>query len=178
MTEARNSAAWGGTLLFCCALQFVVLTIAAMGLYPGGAKYVLGADHYLFFQNFFSDLGATRTHSGRNNLPSEVLFVVALSVVGLGMIASSSGRNVIAGKRGHGAGWGVAARVFSILSGACFIGVGVTPWNLKLAAQKIIVYASIVNLGYQALGIRRAAQEMGSEVAGGRTATDSSLLSR
>ncbi len=225
MTEARNSAAWGGTLLFCCALQFVVLTIAAMWLYPGGAKYLLGADHYLFFQNFFSDLGATRTHSGRKNLPSEVLFVVALSVVGLGMIASSSGWNVIAGKRGRGAGWGVAAQVFSILSGACFIGVGGTPWNLKLAAhnafvkvaflllmgflisiamlqvrhawlrqyticnciylvllaaylcillvgpkldterglaiqvaaQKIIVYASIVNLGYQALGIRRAA---------------------
>jgi Flp pilus assembly protein protease CpaA len=49
---------------------------------------------------------------------------------------------------------------------------------IQVAAQKIIVYASIVNLGYQALGIRRAAQEMGSEVAGGRTATDSSLLSR
>lgn len=76
MTEARNSAARVGRLLFCCALQFVVLTIAAMWLYLGGAKYVLGADHYLLFQNFLSDLGATRTHSGRNNLPSEVLFVV------------------------------------------------------------------------------------------------------
>jgi hypothetical membrane protein len=219
---ARNGAAWGGTLLLCCALQFVVLTIAAMWLYPGGAKYVLGADHYLFFQNFFSDLGATRTHSGRNNLPSEVLFVVALSVVGAGMIASSSSWKVIAQTRGSGAGWAVAAQVLSILSGACFIGVGVTPWNLVLAAhntfvkaafllllgfllsitmlqlknrwprqynvcnwinlvllaaylyilldgprldterglaiqvaaQKIIVYASIVNLGYQALGIR------------------------
>jgi hypothetical protein len=49
---------------------------------------------------------------------------------------------------------------------------------IQVAAQKIIVYASIVNLGYQALGIRRAVQEMGSEVAEGRTATDSSLLSR
>jgi hypothetical protein len=50
---------------------------------PGRGEYVLGGDHYLFFQNFFSDLGATRTHSGRSNLASEVLFVVALSAVGL-----------------------------------------------------------------------------------------------
>jgi|SRR5271165_2199569 len=227
MMEDRSGrrAAWGGTLLFCCALQFVVLTIAAMWMYPGGAKYVLGGDHYLFFQNFFSDLGATRTHSGRSNLASEALFVVALSAVGLGMIGSSSSWKVIAGKSRRGAGWGVAAQVFSILSGMCFIGVGVTPWNLVLeahnafvkaafllllgflisitvlqaknswpgryticnwvylvllaaylylllhgprldtergleiqvAAQKIIVYASTLNLGYQALGIRRGA---------------------
>jgi hypothetical protein len=124
-------------LLFCCALQFVVLTIAATWLYPGGAKYVLGADHDLFFQNFFSDLGATRTHSGRNNRPSEVSFVVALSAVGLGMIASSFSWKVIAQRRGHRAPWAVAAPVFSILSGACFIGVGVTPWNLVLAAHKM-----------------------------------------
>lgn len=117
MTEDRSGrrATWGGTLLFCCALQFVVLTIAAMCMYPGEAKYVLGVDHYLFFQNSFSDLGATRTHSGRSNLASEVLSVVALSAVGLGMIGSSSSWKVIAGKSRRGAGWGVAAQVFSIL---------------------------------------------------------------
>ena len=49
----RAEGAWGGTLLFCCALQFVVLTIAAMWMYPGGAKYVLGGDHYLFFSKLF-----------------------------------------------------------------------------------------------------------------------------
>jgi hypothetical protein len=49
---------------------------------------------------------------------------------------------------------------------------------IQVAAQKIVVYASIVNLGFQALGIRREAQETESEVAGGGTAFDSSLLSR
>jgi hypothetical protein len=233
----RRNAAWGGTLLFCCALQFVVLTVAAMGLYPGGAKYVPGAEHYLFFQNFFSDLGATRTYSGRNNLPSEVLFIVALSAVGLGLIGSSSSWKVIAGKGERGAGSSLTAQVLSILSGACFVGVAVTPWNLMLdahiafvkaaflllmgmllsiavlqvkndwpgrftisnwvylallagylyilllgptldterglaiqvAAQKIIVYASIMNLGYQALGIRAAAIPSAT---GGQMATD------
>ncbi len=242
----QKSAVWGGTLLFCSALQFVMLTIAAMWMYPGGAKYVPRADYYLFFQNFFSDLGATQTHSGRSNLPSEVLFVVALSAVGLGMIGSSSCWKVIAQRRGHAAGWGVTAQVFSILAGACFIGVGVTPWNVALAvhnafvkaaflllmvflisitmlqakndwprkyticnwiylvmlaaylyillhgpnldterglifqvaAQKIIAYASILNLGYQALGIRRGAQETEQGIARGRMANDSSLPSR
>jgi hypothetical protein len=92
----KRSAALGGTLLFCSALQFVLLTIAAMWWYPGGAKYVLGADDHLFVQNFFSALGATRIHSGRTNLPSEVLFVVALSAVELGMMGSSSSWKLIA----------------------------------------------------------------------------------
>ena len=213
-----------------------------------GAKYDHGAAHYLFFQNFFSDLGATQTQSGKSNLPSEVLFVVALCAVGLGMVGSSSSWKVIAGNNCVGAGWGVTAQVFSLLSGACFIGVGVTPWNLVLAAhnafvkaaflllmgflisitmlqvrngwpgryticdwiylvllaaylyillhgprldterglaiqvaaQKIIVYASILNLGHQALGIRRGALEASKKNEELRAApvNRSSLLSR
>ena len=77
-----------GLLLYACA-QFFVLTIAAMFLYPGGAKYHLTAEHYLFLQNFFSDLGATRTYSGKPNMLCASLFIVALSFLGMAMIVAS-----------------------------------------------------------------------------------------
>jgi hypothetical protein len=51
------------SLLIYAAAQFIVLTAIAMAVYPGGAVYRRGSDGYLFFQNFFSDLGATSTYS-------------------------------------------------------------------------------------------------------------------
>ena len=43
-------------LLMGAAVLFVVLTVAAMLAYPGGAKYHRASIGYLFFGNFFSDL--------------------------------------------------------------------------------------------------------------------------
>jgi hypothetical protein len=68
-------------------------------------------------------LRPTRTQSGRNNLPSEVLFIAALSAAGLRMIGSSASWKVIAGSRGKGARLGATAQAFGILSG------GVMPWR-------------------------------------------------
>jgi len=221
----NQSAALGAGLLLYSSVQFFVLTTAAMILYPGGAKFFRTADHYLFFQNFFSDLGASHTWSGQRNLPSEVLFIVALSCVGFALIGSSATWKVIAPRERRKHSWAWAAQIFAVLSGLCYIGIAATPWNLMLevhnvfvkaafsfllgfivclsalqtqarwpnqylatnyvylallfvyvsilffgpkldhpnglafqvVAQKIIVYASILNLAYQALGVRQAA---------------------
>jgi hypothetical protein len=65
-----------------CAL-FFTLTIAAMFVYPGGHVGAADSNRYVFFKNFFSDLGQTRTYSGAtysgaSNLPSLLLFCIAL----------------------------------------------------------------------------------------------------
>ncbi|HEY9643282.1 MAG TPA: hypothetical protein V6C57_22525 [Coleofasciculaceae cyanobacterium] len=224
LKKAKADIAWRANLLLYASAQFVVLTIAAMFLYPGGAKYNLQSDRYLFFQNFFSDLGATTTYSGYSNLTSAILFIIALSSVGTALLTFSSSWRAIASSPATDRTWGYAAQVFAGLSGLCFIGIAATPWNLMLsahnsfvkaafslllgflisltylqvrnhwqklyivfnllylvvlgiyiwilfygpgldtqaglefqvAAQKIIVYVSIVNLGLQALGIRRS----------------------
>jgi hypothetical protein len=137
-----------GLLLYACA-QFFVLTIAAMFLYPGGAKYHLAAERYLFFQNFFSDLGATRTYSGKPNMLCASLFIVALSFLGMAMIAASQlwkawlarvpreaaqdGSASFAAPRNTS--WGIAAQLFAALSGLCYLGVAATPWNYFLDAH-------------------------------------------
>lgn len=212
-------------LLIVAAALFCVLTVAAMLAYPGGAKYDHQSGGYLFFQNFFSDLGATKTYSGRSNTTAHVLFSIAAVCVGLAMIGFSTTWRVIAARRGEGRPFGWIAQVACIVSGVGFIGVGLTPWDrvldahnvfvqvafsvllvfvlcllalqarnawppafvganalhlivlalyvlvlfagpglgtragleFQVAAQKIVVYVSILNLGAQAIGIRREA---------------------
>ncbi len=141
-----------GLLLYACA-QFFVLTIAAMFLYPGGAKYHLAAEHYLFLQNFFSDLGATRTYSGKPNMLCASLFILALSFLGVAMIVASPlwkawlarvpAEAVQDSKAPFSVArvtpWGIAAQVFAALSGICYLGVAVTPWNYFLETHNNFV---------------------------------------
>lgn len=215
--------AWKAALLIYASIQFVALTAIAMLVYPGGAVYQLDANRYLFLRNFFSDLGATVTPSGRPNLISHVLFAVALGSVGLALILASSNWKVIVAKGQAARAAGIASQIVEVVAGLGFIGIAVTPWNLVLDAhngfvrlafgfllvydlclliiqlrnrwaklytaanatyllllvayvgilfvgprvdtksglefqvfaQKIIVYASVVNLGLQAVSIRR-----------------------
>jgi hypothetical protein len=223
--------AWRASLLIYSSVQFLLLTAIAMLVYPGGAVYELAAGRYLFFRNFFSDLGATSTPSGRPNLASHILFVIALGTVGIALILASSNWRVIAARRriAQAAGW--ASQAFEIIAGVGFIGIAVTPWNLVLdahngfvraafgfllayglsllivqlrngwptaytgtnavylllllayvgilffgpglntpnglefqvAAQKIIVYASVINLGLQAVSIHREVRRLSGQ---------------
>jgi hypothetical protein len=218
--------AWRALVLIYASAQFVVLTAIAMLVYPGGAVYQLEADRYLFLRNFFSDLGATITPSGRPNLTSHILFGVALGSVGVALMLASSNWKVIVARGGAARAAGVASQIVEGVAGLGFIGIAATPWNLVLdahngfvrlafgfllvydlcllmiqvsnrwtiaytatnaiyllllvayvgilffgprvdtksglefqvAAQKIIVYASVVNLGLQAVSIHRAAR--------------------
>jgi hypothetical membrane protein len=126
-------------LMIAASLLFAVLTVAAMLAYPGGALYDHTSGGYLFFQNFFSDLGATRTYSGRSNTASHVLFSIALVCVGLAMIGFSTTWRTIAARRDAGRGFGRVAQAAAIISGLSFIGVAVTPWDRVLDAHNLFV---------------------------------------
>ena len=123
-----------GLLLYASA-QFAVLTVLAMFAYPGGAKFDLDSDGYRFFENFFSDLGATETYSGRSNTLSHVLFSIALGSVGLAFLAFAPTWRAIAARRGAARRVGLAAQVFTLISGAGFIGIAATPWDHFLDAH-------------------------------------------
>ena len=91
--------AWRALVLIYASVQFLLLTAIAMLVYPGGAVFEPNARCYLFFGNFFSDLGATITPSGLPNLASHVLFAIALGSVGLALILASANWKVIAARR-------------------------------------------------------------------------------
>jgi hypothetical protein len=188
----------------------------------------------LFLRNFFSDLGTTITPSGRPNLASHILFIVALGCVGLALVVASSNWKVIVRRRQAAQAVGRASQVLEIIAGLGFIGIAATPWNLVLdahngfvraafgfllaydltllviqfgnrwpsaytaanavylllllaylgilffgpeldtksglefqvAAQKIIVYASVINLGLQAVSIRSEVKSSSPELRG------------
>lgn len=134
---ARQGAGRGRVFLVVMAgcAQFAVLTLLAMLLYPGGTIGDPGTKGYSFFHNFFSDLGRTRTVSGEPNAPSMVLFMVALTLAGLGLVLFfAASLRFFAGRR--------AARILSwvglccgAVSGAGFVGVAFAPYDLWLRAH-------------------------------------------
>jgi hypothetical protein len=233
-TSELRSQAWRALILIYASIQFLVLTAVAMLVYPGGAVYEMDANRYLFLRNFFSDLGATVTPSGRPNLPSHVLLIIALGCVGLALILASSNWKIIVRRCQAAQAVGISSQVLEIIAGLGFIGIAATPWNLVLdahngfvraafgfllaydlcllviqlrnrwssaftaanavylllllayvgilffgprldtqsglefqvAAQKIIVYASVINLGLQAVSVRREVKLSSRELHG------------
>jgi len=117
-----------------------------MLVFPGGATYEPDARRYLFLQNFFSDLGATQTQRGQSNLFSMILFIVALLSVGASLIvAAPVWKRVIASrdKKGY---FGDTAQLFAVLSGICYSGIAVTPWNLMLDIHMLFVQGAFTLL--------------------------------
>jgi len=117
-------------LVILAAVLFIIFTGLAMIAYPGGSLYDRAAIHYNFYENFFSDLGATVTYSGKQNTLSHILFISALGSVGLALIYFSKiwrGVNTDSHKMFAA---GIISKIFLIISGASFIGVAFTPWNL------------------------------------------------
>ena len=136
-----DAARYRSVAVACAA--FVVLTIAAMLVYPGGRIGDAESAGYAFYTNFFSDLGQTHTHSGAENLASLVLFCLALAMVAYGMAAffltyTRAFRTAPAWTRVFAA----IGAAFGCASALCFLGVGATPWNLFLRAHTIVTSLS------------------------------------
>jgi hypothetical protein len=128
------------TLLLYAALQFVVLTTIAMAAY---------ADRYRFFGNFLSELGATRTWSGRSNHLAMVLFSVAVGCLGLAFVGFAATWRAFDCTRRSVKVAGVTAQIFGTLSGLSFIAVAAAPMNIVLNLHNgLVVAAFALLLGY------------------------------
>ena len=111
-----------------CVL-FVVLTAAAMLIYPGGTNTDKTTVGYSFLGNFFSDLGLTIAHNGQTNSMASLMFLVALGSAGGALILFFVAflQFFVGGAR---RALSVLGTLFGIIAGACFIGVALTPANL------------------------------------------------
>ncbi len=119
--------------------QFVVLTLLAMLFYAGGNQLDAAAPGYSFTRNFFSSLGLTVAY-GQPNTLSASLFFIAMTGAGLGLIAFALGfpACVSSTPLSKWAAW--LGSAVAILSGACFIGVALTPANLDRPRHLFFVY--------------------------------------
>ena len=62
-------------ITIAASIIFIVFIGLSMTVYPGGNLVDRSSVHYNFSLNYFSDLGQTFTHSGKQNTASDILFI-------------------------------------------------------------------------------------------------------
>jgi magnesium-transporting ATPase (P-type) len=115
------------TMVGC--IQFVVLTLIAMVLYPGGTHADPTTKGYSFFRNFFSDLGLTETISGDPKFASFLLFTVAMVLAGAALVIFFIAFPKFFSFSPSGKGFSIFGSIAGTVSGLAFIGVAL-PGNL------------------------------------------------
>jgi hypothetical protein len=126
------------------AIQFILLTLLAMLFYPGGTSANPGATRYLFFYNFFSELGLTQVYDGTANTISAILFFVALTLAGLGLVLFFlTLPHYFTGRVQKALCY--LGTFFGIISGLSFVGVAFTPANLAFALHSLFVFAAFIS---------------------------------
>ena len=122
-----------------CGL-FVLLTVAAMFVYPGGLYSEELTVGYDFFRNFFSDLGRVRLIDGNPNTASLILFFPALLLAGSGLtLFFLAFRDFFMADR-IGYWFSLIGTITGVTAGLCFIGVAFTPYDLFLDAHIDLVF--------------------------------------
>ncbi|MCC6603709.1 MAG: hypothetical protein IT327_10885 [Anaerolineae bacterium] len=132
-------------VMWACGL-FIALTLVAMFFYPGGTWTDPQLAGYRFFQNFFSDLGMWTTPGGRPNPISAVLFFIALTSAGLGLILLflTLPRFFAHQRLSRYASW--LGLTIGVWSGISFIGIAFTPADIFLDAHVNFVYSAFLSL--------------------------------
>ncbi len=127
---SRNLSRIAFRFTFWMGIFFIPLSFMAMLFYPGGTVHNHSAETYLFFENFFSDLGRTIGFREESNLISCLLFNGSLSLLGIGMVFLffSSVSLFPEDKWSRIISWSMS--FLGIISGLCFLGIALTPWDL------------------------------------------------
>ena len=122
-----------------CGL-FVVLTVAAMFTYPGGTVNGETTAGYNFFRNFFSDLGRVTAPNGQPNTVSMILFFIALTLVGIGMVLFFIAFRNFFKSDGAGNWISLLGSIVGVASGLCFIGIALAPYDVIFEVHYQLVF--------------------------------------
>jgi hypothetical membrane protein len=118
---------------------FVVLTLIAMLVYPGGSHSNLAQPGYSFSTNFFSDLGLRTARNGQPNPAAGALFFIALTLAGLtlALFFIQFRRFFLDTRRDQMLS--LVGALLGVGAGISFIGVAFTPADVSLAAHILFV---------------------------------------
>ncbi|MCY3413109.1 MAG: hypothetical protein INQ03_15835 [Candidatus Heimdallarchaeota archaeon] len=129
------------------AVQFIILTLIAMLIYPGGSMLNPTSEHYSFHNNFFSDLGRTKSISGEENMEGYVLFTTAMIIAG----ASITLLFKTSGSLYNGEVFSLATKL-GMLSGLFIALTGIIPVDTQLHWHQIMIFTGFL-LTFLAVGI-------------------------
>jgi hypothetical protein len=125
-------------VVLACAL-FVALTFAAMLAYPGGTYADPATAGFSFWNNFFSDLGRTRTRLGGGQVLSRLLFTTALLLVAAGLAAFFAAFAGLVRSARPARGLALAGSACGCLAAVAFAGVALVPADVALALHDRLV---------------------------------------
>jgi len=129
-------------LLFLSCLIFLVSTGIAMLFFPGGTMLDHHTKGYSFFNNFFSELGRWRTHTGETKWISFIGFEIALIFHSIAMFIF----NIKFLESTNSKQLSKPAYYTALVSGSIFpfllTGIALTPCDLYLPQHMDFVYAA------------------------------------
>ncbi|MFX1278432.1 MAG: hypothetical protein ACFFA3_03395 [Promethearchaeota archaeon] len=131
---------WLFALNITGCIQFIIVTALAMSLYEGGTYIDPSTSQYLFWYNYFSDLGRTVAHSGNINTISFILFTITLSIWGLFQIPfyitfSRFFKTTKGLKKFY-----LTGSIFGVFAGIFYVGIALTPSDLVNLFHELFVF--------------------------------------
>jgi hypothetical protein len=138
------------TIIGCS--QFIILTIIAMILYPGGSYAHPNSQQYEFFYNYFSTLGRIYALNGEINTLSRALFATALAITGLTMIGYLVAMPFFFLKRTSTKWISIISTIIGIISAIAYIGIGLTPTDRYLDLHVFFVDLGFIGLAVAIFG--------------------------
>jgi hypothetical protein len=135
---STRTSFWRRTVFFIViagSALFVLMTFAAMLVFPGGTFSDRTTSGYSFFSNFFSELGFTVVSNNQPNPVGAVLFWAALTMAGLSLALFflAYPQFFVKSRSGRWLSW--LGSAFGVAAGICFVGVAFTPANLLRSAH-------------------------------------------
>lgn len=110
-------------------IYFIIINSIAIYLFPGGSLYDSTLTTYSFSENFFSDLGVYENVRGQQNFISSYLFNSTMVVMGLSCLSFIFVPRLFRANK-YAYICSLIGSAISIISGFCFLGVGITPADL------------------------------------------------
>lgn len=142
-----RSHAWRKRIIYLtlfATILFLLLVHLAMWLYRGGTIHDHELTRYDFTSNFFSDLGRAQRPGGGSNYPVNLIFRLALTLVGLCIsLYFCALPGIFKNKVGQAVMW--LAALAGIVSGISYIGIGWVPYDVSYRGHHSFVRVGFVS---------------------------------
>lgn len=140
-------------IMIIAGISFIILTGFSLGSFSGGSRQNMASLDFNFYENFFSELGAKMTISGKFNTKANILFIIALGILGLSMIYFSNIWKALGTDVHRFKIIGYISNASLIISGISFIGLAFSPYDssyennimfLKLAFGFLLFWTMLI----------------------------------
>lgn len=127
-------------------IQYVVLTIVAMFLYPGGTHRNAETIGYRFTENFLSDLGRLTTFGGENKIVTCIMYFWVLLAIGASTILMFTILRYIFREKKWTRILSIFMAITGIFAGLGLFGIGCAPSDFLYDIHMFFVFASFILL--------------------------------